>query len=317
MRSAMLSAVATLAIWSALYSPAAACKCALPDVTRSYDTAEVVLHVRVLGLVPAPAGLRRYLAVTVDKPLKGCVPALSLVLLQSSDESASCGVIFALGSEQLVFGSSEGRRFGLPLLTTGSCQGNREYAGLSTEERGFLATRWNCCGAACGCVASTQVECLVNPCDVNACNVPDATCTANYCGGCGAEWRDASGARVCQSDSASCEDPDRRYVARGAEACKAVRFLCESGTQAFFDECGCGCLAQHPTILEPCRTGGCSGELCLSPDDANMVSACVFRPEYACYRSSTCAPQSSGTCGYTETPELAACIQAARSSTSP
>jgi hypothetical protein len=41
----------------------------------------------------------------------------------------------------------------------------------------------------------------------------------------------------------------------------------------------------------------------------------VFRPEYACYRSATCAPQASGACGFTETPELAACIAASTTAT--
>lgn len=317
MRSAMLSAVATLAIWSGLYSPAAACKCAAPELTRSYDNVELALHVRVLGQVPAPPGLRRYLAVTVSKPLKGCVPARSLVLIQSSAESASCGVTFPLGSEQLLFGSSEGRRYGLPLVATTSCQGNREYAGLLPDEKDFLATRWNCCGAACSCVDSQEARCLANPCDVSTCNVPEATCAANYCGGCNAEWHDATGARVCQSGSANCDDPDRRYVARSPEACQTVRFLCEPGSTPFFDDCGCGCETQHPTIIEPCRVGGCSGELCLNPDDPNEVSTCVFRPEYACYRSATCEPQASGACGYSATEQLSACIEAARSALSP
>lgn len=317
MRSAMLWAVATLAIWFGLDAPASACKCAVPDVTRSYDASELALHVRVLSQLPAPSGQRRYLALTLTKPLKGCVPALSLVLLQTSAESASCGVTFPLGSEQLVFGSNDGRRFGLPVVSTGACQGNREYASLNSDEQDFLATRWNCCGAACSCIASTQVRCLANPCDVSRCNVPDATCSANYCGGCSAEWRDSDGARVCQTDTATCEDPDRRYIGRGPDACNTVRFACEPGTQAFFDDCGCGCLTQHPSIVEPCRTGGCSGELCLDPDDPNMVSACVFRPEYACYRNATCEPQASGTCGYTQTPELSSCLEAARTATSP
>jgi len=317
MRSAVLSAVMSLAIWQALSTPAAACKCAVPELTRSYDVAEVALHVRVLSQVPAPAGLRRYLAVTLGKPVKGCIPPLGLVLVQSSSESAACGVTFALGSEQLVFGSSEGRRFGLPLISTGSCAGNRDYDGLSADERSFLATRWNCCGAACGCVASSTARCLADPCEVSTCAVPEATCESNYCGGCFAEWRDPNGARVCQAPSATCDDPDRNYVARSPEACQTVRFLCEPASEPFFDDCGCGCLVQHPTVVEPCRIGGCSGELCLDPDDANEVTACVLRPEYACYRSATCAPQASGGCAFTATPELSACVEAARTPATP
>jgi hypothetical protein len=39
-----------------------------------------------------------------------------------------------------------------------------------------------------------------------------------------------------------------------------------------------------------------------------MVTTCEFRPEYACYRDATCERQADGTCGWTETPELTACL---------
>ena len=36
---------------------------------------------------------------------------------------------------------------------------------------------------------SSPVDCLVNPCDTASCPaVADATCVADYCGGCNARW---------------------------------------------------------------------------------------------------------------------------------
>jgi hypothetical protein len=55
-----------------------------------------------------------------------------------------------------------------------------------------------------------------------------------------------------------------------------------------------------------CYRGGCSGELCT--DDPNAVSTCIWRDEFACYRSATCARQADGQCGWTQTPELRACL---------
>ena len=53
--------------------------------------------------------------------------------------------------------------------------------------------------------------------------------------------------------------------------------------------------------------GGCSGTLCVEPGE-DAITTCEFRPEYACYRSAECARQSDGACGWTQTPELAACL---------
>lgn len=54
-----------------------------------------------------------------------------------------------------------------------------------------------------------------------------------------------------------------------------------------------------------CVVSGCSSQICA---DQPMFSTCEFRPEYACYQSATCEPQADGTCGWTATPELQACL---------
>lgn len=58
-----------------------------------------------------------------------------------------------------------------------------------------------------------------------------------------------------------------------------------------------------------CHRNGCSGEIC---SDEDVVSACIYKPEFACYRAATCARQADGACGWTETAKLASCISAAR-----
>ncbi len=59
-------------------------------------------------------------------------------------------------------------------------------------------------------------------------------------------------------------------------------------------------------ITAKCYVGGCSSQLCSSEPD--MASTCEWREEYACYQKSACEIQPSGTCGWTPTAELNACL---------
>ncbi|HKU39712.1 MAG TPA: hypothetical protein VJR89_16240 [Polyangiales bacterium] len=121
--------------------------------------------------------------------------------------------------------------------------------------------------------------------------------------GCNTCQCDDSGQVFCTEKACLC-DPEREYIVRDPEACKQVRFKCAEGSQAFFDDCGCGC-------ERACRVGGCSGELCVAPGEPD-ISTCLWRDEYACYEDATCELQADGSCGWTETPELRACIEAAQ-----
>jgi hypothetical protein len=58
--------------------------------------------------------------------------------------------------------------------------------------------------------------------------------------------------------------------------------------------------------LAPCYVGGCSSEVC--SDHPGQVSSCVYRAAYACYQKATCERQTTGTCGWTQTAALKACI---------
>lgn len=55
-----------------------------------------------------------------------------------------------------------------------------------------------------------------------------------------------------------------------------------------------------------CYIGGCSQQIC--SDQPDVVSTCEYRAEYSCYASAICEPQTDGECGWTESAELAQCI---------
>lgn len=71
------------------------------------------------------------------------------------------------------------------------------------------------------------------------------------------------------------------------------------------------CPTPTPSPVPPtCVRAGCSGQLCLSEVQAAQMgtTACLFKPEYACYQQATCEVQASGQCGFTQTTTLAACL---------
>ena len=59
----------------------------------------------------------------------------------------------------------------------------------------------------------------------------------------------------------------------------------------------------------PCKKTGCSSQVC---SDQDVVTSCEWRTEYECYRKAACERQRNGECGFTQTPELAACLKRAR-----
>src|SRR5262249_3870164 len=60
-----------------------------------------------------------------------------------------------------------------------------------------------------------------------------------------------------------------------------------------------------PDDLAPCKVTGCSGQICA---DQDMITTCEWRDSYACYETATCPRQAAGSCGWTDTPELDACL---------
>jgi hypothetical protein len=64
--------------------------------------------------------------------------------------------------------------------------------------------------------------------------------------------------------------------------------------------------ATVPSPRGRCHVGGCSSQLCT--DDPDAASTCEYRAEYACYTGARCERQANGTCGWTKTDELSACL---------
>ena len=85
------------------------------------------------------------------------------------------------------------------------CDGSSAWADVPDDHLAYLNRRYVCCGEDCGCLQGDEVQCFVDPCEVDTCDVEGAVCTANYCGGCNAEWTDANGGLVCTSEPAEQE----------------------------------------------------------------------------------------------------------------
>jgi hypothetical protein len=66
------------------------------------------------------------------------------------------------------------------------------------------------------------------------------------------------------------------------------------------------CVADAPPPPAPCAVTRCSGQIC---SDGEVVTTCEWLPIYACYQEhGVCERQSDGTCGWTPTAELEACL---------
>ena len=63
-----------------------------------------------------------------------------------------------------------------------------------------------------------------------------------------------------------------------------------------------------PPAYERCVVTGCSGQVCAAEA---RITTCEYREEYACYDVAICEVQTDGRCGWTETPEIVACLVAA------
>ena len=65
--------------------------------------------------------------------------------------------------------------------------------------------------------------------------------------------------------------------------------------------------APPPATAGACVKTGCSGTVCAEPGK-EVMTTCEFKAEYACYRDATCERQSDGSCGWTQTQALTACL---------
>jgi eight-cysteine-cluster-containing protein len=185
-----------------------------------------------------------------------------------------------------------------------------------------LAGRSVCCGDECSCAdGSSPVSCFADPCEVTpACSEADV-CVANYCGGCNAEFYDASGYAVCQAPAACVDtlgfdfgpcDAVLGWSVQGDE-CVLVSG-CSSPFGMFESEAECVSACPETAPAEcasdsDCVQTGCSGQVCAPRP---VITTCEWRDEYACYQdpSITTCGCSAGTCGFAQTPALLQCVAA-------
>jgi hypothetical protein len=206
MRTGISLVIATLALWLWTDDTARACSCVPPDYNRDYQNAEHVVRAHAIASLGAANGQRSYLALTVGDAYKGCLREHSLVIIRTASDSAACGYELQPGDDYLLHGDEVGQFWGAPILRVSLCSGNSAWSELPADHLAYLDSRYVCCGEDCGCRLDNDVQCLVNPCDVSSCTVEGATCNANYCGGCNAEWTDASGGRVCLPEVPATEE---------------------------------------------------------------------------------------------------------------
>jgi hypothetical protein len=58
-----------------------------------------------------------------------------------------------------------------------------------------------------------------------------------------------------------------------------------------------------------CVVAGCSRQLCVEPNQTDIITICVYLPAYACYTRASCERQTNGLCGWTQTLDLIACLR--------
>jgi len=161
------------------------------------------------------------------------------------------------------------------------------------------------------------VSCGPNTCDVGqvCCNASCGTCTPPG-GGCAAvECLGPIGVGLCAALDATGEGPceaELGFTFDGS-ACRAISGCsCVGADCAKLYDTAEACEAAFASCLDPapeaCRRDGCSGQVCVARDAEPIYTTCEERPEYVCYRTAACEVQANGECGFTETPELLACL---------
>jgi eight-cysteine-cluster-containing protein len=70
-----------------------------------------------------------------------------------------------------------------------------------------------------------------------------------------------------------------------------------------------GLLNKECTTDSECAKGGCSGELCMPKSQiADIMTACVIKPEYECLKLTTCVC-NEGKCSWQENKNYSQCLQ--------
>lgn len=61
-----------------------------------------------------------------------------------------------------------------------------------------------------------------------------------------------------------------------------------------------------------CLVTGCNGEICQGKNEEPVISICLWKEEYTCYKTAKCEVQQNRKCGWTQTSELTDCLQKSR-----
>jgi hypothetical protein len=136
---------------------------------------------------------------------------------------------------------------------------------------------------------------------VSACTEDPVSIGSDPTGGDGATGGTA--AEVPETGGTAAEVPETGGAATGGRA--------TSGTTSGGSTSGGTAAGGTDPEVDPspgrCKVGGCSGQLCVEPDD-DGISTCEWTDAYACYTDATCARQADGACAWTMTDALAACL---------
>jgi eight-cysteine-cluster-containing protein len=62
-----------------------------------------------------------------------------------------------------------------------------------------------------------------------------------------------------------------------------------------------------PATANDCIKSGCSGTVCVEPGK-EVVTTCEYKAEYGCYKEGVCERQADGSCAWTQSPALTACL---------
>lgn len=190
-----------LLVLTAPTSRAEACSCLPgPSIEHVYAEAEHVVRVNVRRevrrihrrpSVPTLERTTRTYRAKVRESFKGCMRRGKILKLVTAADSGLCGAALDLRRDYVI-ALREGEK---GVFEINSCDFVKRANALTPSEVRFLETRYKCCGKRCECTGSAQVACLVDPCQVESCG--DASCVANYCGGCNAEFFGPNGAPTC------------------------------------------------------------------------------------------------------------------------
>lgn len=195
MRSLLFSSL-LLASTFGFAPEASACSCLPPSVESSYFNSDHTVFGRVVSM-NAYGNWHAY-RVEVLKDFRDAQPAGTVVTVVTSASTASCGTSLQIGQRYVLF-ANDANIGGAPRWSTNSCLGNMPISQLTVDERLYLRSRevLNPNGSfTCADTTIPLVNCFADPCSVTpAC--PGAVCSANYCGGCNAEFYDSFGYPAC------------------------------------------------------------------------------------------------------------------------